>query len=71
MGRFTAALASDVRTVVLPASAGVILPCMAMVAAAAVVLALLSNPSKIQIPVASMPTQTKCLVSKVPRSVWK
>ena len=53
IGRFTAALARLVRTVALPASAGVILPCMAMVAAAAVVLALLTKPPNT--PVASIP----------------
>jgi hypothetical protein len=35
-----------VSTVVLPASEALILPCMAMVAAAAVVLALLTSPPK-------------------------
>src|SRR5208282_5058196 len=64
IGRFTAALAKDVSTVVLPARAAVILPCMAMVAAAAVVLALLTKPPKT--PVASMPSLPKYLVRRVP-----
>ena len=53
IGRLTAALAKDVSTLALPASEALILPCMAIVAAAAVVLALLTRPPKI--PVASMP----------------
>src|SRR6202050_487056 len=64
MGRFTPALANEVSTVVLPASAAVILPCMAMVAAAAVVLALLAKPPKM--PVARMPPLPKYLVRRVP-----
>src|ERR1700685_3112957 len=53
MGRFTAALERLGRSVALPARAAVILPCMAMVAAAAVVLALLTSPPNM--PVASIP----------------
>ena len=53
IGKLTAALANDVSTVVLPASEALILPCMANVAAAAVVLALLTKPPKT--PVANMP----------------
>jgi hypothetical protein len=53
IGRFTAALLKDVSTVALPARAALIFPCMAMVAAAAVVLALLTKPPKM--PVANMP----------------
>jgi hypothetical protein len=53
IGRFTAALVSDVSTAVLPASDGLILPCIAIVAAEVVVLALLTRPPKM--PVASMP----------------
>ena len=53
IGRLTAALAKEVSTVALPASAGDILPCIAMVAAAAVVLALLTRPPKT--PVANIP----------------
>src|SRR5580704_3390107 len=53
MGRLTAALAREVRTVALPASAGDILPCMAMVAAAVLFLALLTRPPKT--PVATRP----------------
>lgn len=53
IGKLTAALANDVSTVVLPASEALILPCMARVAAAAVVLALLTKPPKT--PVANMP----------------
>ena len=53
IGRFTAALASDVTTVALPASEALILPCVARVAAAAVVLTLLTKPPKTA--VASMP----------------
>ena len=53
IGRFTPALANDVSTVVLPASEALILPCIANVAAAAVVLALLTKPPNT--PVASMP----------------
>src|SRR5437016_4809921 len=46
IGRLTAALAKDARTVALPASEALILPCIAIVAAAAVVLALLTRPPK-------------------------
>ena len=53
IGRLTAALDKEARTVVLPAKAGLIFPCIAIVAAAAVVLALLTSPPKT--PVASMP----------------
>lgn len=53
IGRLTAALVRDVSTVVLPASEGLIFPCIAMVAAAAVVLALLTRPPKM--PVANIP----------------
>ena len=53
MGRLTAALAKEVRTVVLPARAALILPCIAIVDAAAVVLALLTRPPTM--PVASIP----------------
>src|ERR1700733_2954690 len=53
IGRLTAALDKEARTVVLPAKAGLILPCIARVAAAAVVLALLTSPPNT--PVASMP----------------
>ena len=64
IGRFTPALAKEVSTVVLPARAAVILPCIAMVAAAAVVLALLTSPPKM--PVASMPPLPKYRVRRVP-----
>lgn len=53
IGKLTAALVKDVRTVALPASEAVIFPCMAMVAAAAVVLALLTSPPNT--PVANIP----------------
>jgi len=53
IGKFTAALAKDVNTVALPANEAVIFPCMAIVAAAAVVLALLTRPPKM--PVANIP----------------
>ena len=53
IGRFTAALAKDVSTVALPARDALIFPCIAIVAAAAVVLALLTRPPKT--PVANMP----------------
>jgi hypothetical protein len=50
---FTAALVKEVRTVALPAREALIFPCIAIVAAAAVVLALLTSPPKI--PVANIP----------------
>jgi hypothetical protein len=53
IGKLTAALVRDVSTVALPASHALILPCMAIVAAAAVVLALLTRPPKT--PEANMP----------------
>lgn len=53
IGRLTVALVKDVSTVVLPASEALIFPCIAIVAAAAVVLALLTSPPKM--PVASIP----------------
>lgn len=53
IGRLTAALDKETRTVVLPVKARLIFPCIAIMTAAAVVLALLTNPPKT--PVASMP----------------
>ena len=53
IGKLTAALASDVSTVALPAREALMVPCIAIVAAAAVVLALLTRPPKT--PVANMP----------------
>jgi hypothetical protein len=53
IGRLTTALVKDVSTVALPASDALILPCIAIVAAAAVVLALLTSPPKM--PVTSIP----------------
>ena len=48
IGGFTAALDREARTVVLRAKAGLTNPCIASVAAAAVVLALLTSPSNTQ-----------------------
>jgi len=53
IGRLTMALASEEIIVTLPAKEAVILPCIAIVAAAAVVLALLAKPPNR--PVASSP----------------
>jgi len=53
--------------VALPASKAVILPCIAIVGTAAVVLALLTSPPKM--PVVNMPKLPKYLVSRVP-TTW-
>lgn len=67
IGRLIAALASEARTVVRPATAGLIWPCIAMVAAATVVLALLTNPPRK--PTASTPETPKSLPSNAP-VIW-
>jgi hypothetical protein len=64
IGTLIAALAKEARTVALPARDALILPWLAIVAAAAVVLALLTKPP--MIPVASMPLLPKARVSNVP-----
>jgi len=67
IGRLIAALASEARTVVRPATAGLTWPCIAMVAAATVVLALLTSPPRK--PTASTPEAPKSLPSNAP-VIW-
>ena len=64
MGRFTAALAREARIVALPARDGLIFPCIARVAAAAVVLALLTSPPAML--TASIPALPRNRVRSVP-----
>lgn len=63
IARFTAALDKEARTVVLPAKAGLIFPCIASAPAAAVVLALLTGPPNT--PAASIPQLPKCRVTRL------